>query len=287
MIIGQEKHQDGNLHLHAIIVLKDQFSTSNARFADLTSSDGTIYHGKYERARNLKRSARYCKKDGTFVVLGADITEERTAVSAEIASSLMTGTPIMEIIREYPGFSLMNLRRIREFQEAILPPWTPGMLPPIRSDLSPQDSRILTWLGMNLHCPTPRPIRSKQLFIHGPPMMGKTTLFQLLCRRFRTYFPRTDGSYFDGLTNDHELIIFDDFRCNVRLGVMNMLLDGQIMRLPCRYRDFEKTVNIPVIVATNMVPDCCYSNVDRLSQDAFLSRFKIVEVTEFIFIFAD
>ena len=47
LAIGQERHQDGNLHLHALIILKRRCNISDLASLDI-EFEGKKYHGKYE-----------------------------------------------------------------------------------------------------------------------------------------------------------------------------------------------------------------------------------------------
>ena len=60
-IVGQEKHMDGNLHLHAYAKFDKAVNYKDPRCFDLTHGDQT-YHGKYEPAKSAIASIKYCCK---------------------------------------------------------------------------------------------------------------------------------------------------------------------------------------------------------------------------------
>jgi len=115
--------------------------------------------------------------------------------------------------------------------------------------------------------------------------MGKTTLSMHLSKSILTYFPSLGEKYFDGLTNDHQLLIFDEFHGAHPLGLMNQILDGQECILPARYQAFHKKKNIPVIIMSNIQPFDIYRKVSQSRINAFVDRLEIVHVTHFISIF--
>lgn len=58
--IGQEKHEDGNLHLHAFIKWKKRLNTTNERIFDCNG-----FHPNIQTPRNTKAVIEYCKKEDT------------------------------------------------------------------------------------------------------------------------------------------------------------------------------------------------------------------------------
>ena len=168
---------------------------------------------------------------------------------------LMGGATIRQVIQAHPGFALLHLRTMEAFQARWMQSaeWIPDPLPRITPNLSEQDSKILRWFGMNMFEES-RPIRSRQLFLYGEPMTGKTTFLSRISRVFKTYFPSDQEHYWDGFDESYQLIVFDDFRGTMKLSSILKLLDGQHMRLPQRYNSFAKTKNIPIVVSTNLPP---------------------------------
>ncbi len=61
-LVGQEKHADGNLHLHAYVKYLNQVNTRKPEYFDITWEDKT-YHGKYEPAKSAIGSIKYISKD--------------------------------------------------------------------------------------------------------------------------------------------------------------------------------------------------------------------------------
>lgn len=64
-VIAEEKHQDGNPHLHAFIKLNKRVRFKADRF-DLNEW-GKIFHGNYQIAKSWHAVEQYCKKDGDFI----------------------------------------------------------------------------------------------------------------------------------------------------------------------------------------------------------------------------
>ena len=46
-LIGEEKHEDGGIHIHCFFELKTSFDTMNVKYLDL-ELENQIYHGNYQ-----------------------------------------------------------------------------------------------------------------------------------------------------------------------------------------------------------------------------------------------
>lgn len=297
--VSREHHQTGDAHLHALVCLSGPKNTRNARFADLTS-ESTIYHPNVKRSWNIPGWKDYISKEGwDTAVFGVFENvklpgkrgkgkEEVEKMNARVARKLDSGVTVDQLLkkRKYQGFLLTNLGKTNYFatQLAMLRSCPLIPFPKIKSTLSLQNSTILRWLGLNLFEEN-RPLRTKQLYLVSDPGMGKTTLSLTLAKSIKTYFPSLGEKYFDGLTRDHELIIFDEFHGTHPLGIMNQILDGQHCILPQRYQCFAKTKNTPVIILSNVQPYNAYKKADSKRVAAFIDRLLVVEVHDFIDIF--
>jgi len=62
LIVGQEAHQDGQPHLHAVITWEKKKNIKNARYFDFKG-----FHPSVEAVRNLDAAKNYCKKDKDFI----------------------------------------------------------------------------------------------------------------------------------------------------------------------------------------------------------------------------
>lgn len=288
IVVGHELHADGTDHLHCLVRLHGSIDTTNARFADALG-----YHGDYRVCRNVHAVLNYVKKKGDFHEWPAPAaakdkpSAKKRKITSVLSEAILAGTSTNTLVhnKDYSSFLLTNLTKVRTFEQFVRSTEKPTLLPwpKIRTDLTPQNSTILRWIALNVFAP--RTLRQKQLFLYGPPATGKTTFSQLIAGIMKTYFPSLGEKYFDGLTHDHDLIIFDEFVGGTQLSIMNQILDGQACILPCRYQHFFKTRNVPVIVLSNISPEECYKNAHHLRVQAFASRFTIVHVTDMIEIF--
>lgn len=290
--IVQEKHKDGNLHVHALVCLAAAVRTSDARFVDLDGIHPNLSTLRYPV--QLREKSKYMDKAplDTFVfgALTDIIPEEKIPVKDQISRLLKQGTSLTEILKsdQHSGFLMMNYQKIHLYEKALIQlksfnplPWTR-----INFNMNPEASSICYWMANNLF--DTRPLKQKQLYIWShKPNMGKTTLIDYLQKRMKVYLAPIGEKYVDDLTNDHDLIVFDEFCGTIQLGIMNQILDGQTCTLPQRYKCLLKTKNMPVIILANVPPECIYVN-DKIQPariNAFLARLQVIEVTQFINIF--
>lgn len=287
-------HQDGTPHIHAILCLDGTIDKRNAHFADVSN-----VHGNYKVFRSKKdldNMMRYCDKQVIKEYVYGAIAESTfpgkpstQPMSALITQELADGAQTRSLIQQarYQPYLLRNLQKVIYFENYLKKTLMNTLLPfpKLRTKISEQNSRILRWLGMNLFEES-RPLRTPQLFLDSKPGKGKTTLVTTLEKCIRTYKPSIGEKYFDGLTEEHDLIVFEEFSGNWPIGLMNQILDGQTCLLPQRYQSFWKTRNVPIIICgANIHPHECYKNAHQERVHAFISRLHVIDVFEFIEIF--
>jgi len=99
--IGQERHQDGNLHLHALVEYSDKITS---RLASLFDVDG--FHPNIQKIKNAsdwKNRLRYCKKDGVFITNIKDALSKRDQTMADLIGE---GQLTKGVCYEEPFFTL-------------------------------------------------------------------------------------------------------------------------------------------------------------------------------------
>lgn len=108
-LIAQEKHEDGEPHLHCWIKCTKKYNIKNANKFDLQSNDGTVtYHGNYQGCRSNKAVIEYCTKEGHYV---SDLPKEDLLLQVKTRKSKtsMIGAKLLEagrltsdIIEQHP-----------------------------------------------------------------------------------------------------------------------------------------------------------------------------------------
>lgn len=286
--VGHELHQDGNSHLHCAIWLKSVVDLSGADCLDHLGGS----HGDYRSMRNQKKCLEYVTKDGDYITHCMSVEEllkawdkKKSVQANEVAIAIRDGGNVSDVESRYPGFFLMNKRKIEEYhgwiQRKKAKPqlrWHPLIH---KMSYSTETSMIVGWLNSNIL--KERQLRQKQLYIWGLPGLGKTYLIEKLSERLRVYFiPREDWEtdYEDGL---YDVAVIDEFKGQKTLQWMNQWLDGQQMRLKQKGVDGGvKRQRIPTIILSNKDPRAVYHNTDIVYVDAFLDRLTVVNVVSMI-----
>lgn len=93
---------------------------------------------------------------------------------------------------------------------------------------------------------------------------------------YRNCYRVTDYKHPFDTYDGQDVIIFEEFRGNLRHGDMLNYLDGYPLLLPCRYFN-RQACYTKVYIITNIPPDKQYENVDRESVKAFYRRIHKVQ----------
>lgn len=154
-----ERHDDGGLHLHALLCYKDKLHTRNARYWDWNGE-----HPNVQSVKNKEDVIRYIEKEP--VELAGNLNVKRTW--GEILCEAETFEGFMEAVKSgYPRDFVLHYNKIETFGEIYfnkkvcdyIPEYTVFVIPP---DL---ESFMLTFNQGE---------RPRSLFLEGPSRSGKT-----------------------------------------------------------------------------------------------------------------
>lgn len=301
-VVCQERHKDGNVHLHAVWACTKSQSVKRAdKFDYVASYEGAECHGHYEAVNNLTKCLTYICKDGDVISDNINVQhyldsrkKHKSTKSAAIADLVMSGKSMKDIISSDPGFCLLHMSQIRSFQSTIAsthgPERTGWKEINVNVIKDPVSTKIATYLNREipLAVTNTRGLGSPQLFIYGPTMMGKTRLCVEIDKRVSTYWVPLLEKYFDSLDATYPVIIFDEFHGQHPLTFMNQVLDGQPMCIPQKGSQYMKRNNPVVITLSNLPPERCYPNMVLDHPDmyaAYLRRNTVIHVENRIDVF--
>lgn len=288
-MVCQESHEDGEKHLHALLMFKKRFQTRNQHLFDKLVGQ----HGSYEACKNVTNSIKYLAKEGNYVTHNLDVEKylkaaltKKSPKFAIVEHMLDSGKTLEEVKEAMPGFVLQHLNKIRTYiaynsgmQRPALK-W-PGVEYPLGTDKAIET--ILKWIAANLE--TPRKFKQPQLYIYGPANVGKTTLWMTLSQYFRIYkMPHED--FYDGFQNGKfDLAVLDEFKADKKITWLNEWLEGSMMSIRYKGSQGLKTQNIPTIILSNYSLEECYANIAEHNPgrlDTIRCRLEVVYLTEFI-----
>ncbi len=289
-IVAREEHKDGTPHLHCIIVLKSRRDFRNHKILDSIVGK----HGDYRSARDLVKVVSYVAKMSVYCAYHVNVAEylanaikhkkrKGQSKSDLVAAKINDGVSLMDIDQLFPGYFMINKRKIEEYaswtslkrQRASLLSWK---IPPRDTAVTfPEEQDILFWLRDNIKCD--RPFKKEQLWIHGPKGTGKTSLIEWL-RKFLAVYDVPHEDYDDDWEDGcYDLAFIDEFKGTRKITWMNRFVQGGTMRIRKKGTQGMKRENIPVIVCSNYRICDAYSDaVPDIAKETLACRFLQVEI---------
>lgn len=293
-IVSQELHEDGSPHLHAVIVLKKKCDIRREHYLDLVH-DGSTYHGNYQAVKNIEQCVAYVMKDTERPTLGINcdpnsilslLKRNKNPKSHLIAEMIHQGATLEDISLVYPGFVMMNLQKIQNYQRWILNRQLLATPKKPFSSCAPFDrqapnrvweAEIARWVNLNFQIP--RKHRQRQLWIHGQTSTGKTHLLLQLNEYFHGYHVPDDGKWMDGYSDSYDFAYFDEFKGSKTIQFLNGFVEGSHYPLPQRgQQPYVKKKNLPVIICSNYGIQGVYQKADPIVVAALQTRFEEIEV---------
>ncbi len=290
-ILCREDHADGNRHLHGVVVLHAAIRVRGCGLLDAIA-DGA--HGNYATVRSLKHAVRYVMKGGEYVGLKCDALEMESALwakkstQAALACSLLKdGKTLMEVDTELPGYVMLYMHRLREYQAWLRRckrvaslRWSDVVF---SAGMSREAVEVAGWLNGNLF--VSRPFKKPQLYIYGPPNVGKTSLVMQLMEYARVY-PMPMEDFYDEYDDDaYDLIFLDEFKGQKSVTFLNAWLQGSPLTVRVKGGQTLKVRNLPMIIASNYSVEEAYSGLYETNParlDSLHTRLKVVKITSWI-----
>lgn len=288
-VVCEEQHKDGTPHLHVFLQFREKKTFCKEDCFDFIGGK----HGNYQVARSVRGSVEYVTKGGNYVAEGVDveaIKKKKAPKSDTIARMLMDGKSLEEVNAVDPGYVMINKRKLEEYDT-----WIQCMkakksklewVAPVIEGLTDANKQIAEWICANIR--QPRKFKAPQLFIHGPRNLGKTSLIEWLERYLSVYHCPMAEEFYDLYSDDHDLVVMDEFKGQKTIQWMNLFLQGSPMNLRKKGSQYMKRKNIPVIILSNYSLGECYPKArDDGRLNTLEARLQVVEIDSFIDFYAD
>lgn len=236
--VSAEKHEDGNLHIHALVHYAHRLHTTDCRYFDISG-----YHPNIKSLRleaDFQRAFTYVKKDGDYITNITETLGKRAALAKEI---LDEGAITAELIMRNPELLFCNYSSISS--------WLAHTKPKkIKVDYPAQKKRH-HWL-------------------YGPSNCGKTTLLRsFLEGKNSCEIPDNNDFHCDTST---EVLFADEFKGQVTVQMLNKLCDGHTQ---LNKKGGHTRILFPiVIICSNYSIRDCYSKIEDHIYDTLINRFN-------------
>nr|QBY34656.1 replication associated protein [Chilli leaf curl virus] len=183
--VSQEKHQDGSLHIQALIQFKGESQFRNPRHLDVTHPNtSTQFRPNFQGTKSSSDVKSYIQKDGDYIDWGEFQIDGRFARGGQqaandaAAEALNAGSAeaALAIIREkLPKDFIFQYHNLKSKLDRIFTPPKEGYVSPFSSSSFDQVAEELEeWAAENLVSAAARPLRPISIVIEGDSRTGKT-----------------------------------------------------------------------------------------------------------------
>nr|UOF79007.1 rep protein [Cressdnaviricota sp.] len=306
-VIAEEIHENGDPHLHLAVGFEDKMrlssKTLHSALDKLVLSDRHPEgkHGNYQTIKSLSKVLAYVTKKGKFLIKGVELPkfnnnsqfskELKRKEMEEVVELLVSGATPSQVMDQYTTFYFAQRKRITEFaQDVQLLKLSTKKLDKVvhikttETTMNISTSGLISWLNGNVlesNRKTRQP-RQKQLWLHGPPRIGKSRMISTLSKFLRIYEIPTEDWYDQYKDDAYDLAILDEFTGQKPIWWLNRWLDGNMFHLKQRNQPgVNKMFNIPTIIVSNYHPDAIFTSTKVTGSLAgLLDRLEIVYVDD-------
>lgn len=286
LVVAEEKHQDGDPHLHILIrFLQKKIFNGKLGMKKLDSIvKSTIQpegqHGNYQLSRNVRNTLNYVTKERQFLEYGINVSEmiknpSKSTKSMQVAKAVMEGSTLTQIMESDPGFAMMNLKKIKEFQTEVRIQRTLKTFQQyvilgfkVKPEMTLEEPsqmmidaclKLEAWCNTNLKTGTVRSPRQKQLWLYGPPCIGKSRFMSKMESYMYTFAIPKDENFLDEWYDDvYSLATLDEYFGQKTIAWLNAWLDGSTCMLRKKGSQYRKCHNIATIISSNDSPHKVY-----------------------------
>jgi len=258
-IIAQEKHANGNYHIHVYLSLSTGYRTRNPGSLDLLSN-GNRYHGNYQGCRSEKNVIKYCSKEEDYIS-NFDLNSRLKNKSAHkkiLGDALIKRQKsLVDVVNENPEM-IFGYKRLKLDLEEYF------------HDLSDQRQQLPRSLPNGWGQILPTDLQGKKrhywIFSRGP-NKGKTTTAKGWRKDYKCHIQCGDFTYW-GINGQEELLVLDEYNsAKLKVSDLNSMADGTY-----DYRVFQggvRGLECLIIILSNQPISSLYPNFNVFLYERF------------------
>lgn len=244
--ISQEKHGDGNFHIHALITFATKLHTRSERYFDLGVWHPNIKPLKTKR--DVVQARAYVIKDGEYITNVQEVLGKRAILAKAI---LDEGKITKKLIVQNPEIIFLNYSSISQW------------LAIVRSERS--------------EIPQIETQKKRHIWLTGVSNSGKTYWLRnylSLCSFPQEIPTNNDYGHID---RDVDCLYHDEYKGALTVQQLNKLCDGYT-RLNTKGSSTWIS-NPTVVIVSNFTIRDCYSKIEDVLIDSLLNRFQIYDAS--------
>jgi len=229
-IIAQEKHKDGDDHIHVYADFTSKIDVRRADMFDLTSVDFGVtkkYHGNYQGVRSMENTIQYVIKSDKDYIASFDpnvyLMNSKNHMKREknlFDLNLLMSKGAIKMVKDGDSH-YTHLKRVLEV-EAILrnaDKVAQEMEKPELPSKLENDWNLNLYIDLDLK-------KCHFLIFSKQPNRGKTTFLLSLMKSYRCYMVHLEEKYQDLIYPQVEAILIDEFRGQLTITQLNSMCDG-------------------------------------------------------------
>jgi len=273
-LIVQEKHKDGEKHIHVYLELNKRINYTSPNCLDING-----FVGHYECCKNKIKAIEYLLKEDKDPLQSIDWKEFlRNSVAHKRINLNIEKLNLIE------SKGLSECVRSGEISLCILPLYNKAIT--LLNSMETKDDRqdLPTSLDTPWNFKLKFDLEEKQchFWIYSKKSnFGKTTYAQELCKNYKTQIWNTEEKYQQHITKDTEIVVFDEYshRTCIFISLLNMLMDGSIYITAKGLNAWQLNNKPLVIIFSNFTPLEIYTKSPNLPN--LLSRIKVINLEDY------
>lgn len=246
-VVAEEKHENGDPHLHAFIKLNKRIRFSKDLFDIIY--EGKTYHGHYEVAKSWHAVEQYCKKEGDYIS-NLNIKAAQNKQSKKIGVKELESDPLELLERGViSGFQLANFVKNQNVY-----------------NLLKNKRKANRDINLDIE-------KKRHIWYYGESNSGKTY-------RLKTMIKNDPDNWFQIPTNNDWIgysgeknLYLDEFKGQLTIQEINRICDGSA-KVNVKGGTLQLASDVVVHICSNFNIKDCYKKTEAVLLESLYNRFN-------------